>query len=188
MILVLLLKRMIAAVIGHRHDEALEHTLAYSGKPRRNESGALSMRIRDAMKVTLVMALCALAAACHRTPDEEAVRQAVVAAERAAERVDAGAFADRLSSDFTGNAGDADRAQLANLLRLARLRHESIHVLMGPVTVAPRGDRYVASFTVTLTSGGRLLSADMGVYHVESAWRREGGEWVCYSATWKRPL
>jgi hypothetical protein len=32
---------VIAAAIGHRHDEALEHTLAYSGKPRRNEIEAL---------------------------------------------------------------------------------------------------------------------------------------------------
>lgn len=179
---------MIAAVIGYRHDAALEHTLAYCGKPRRSEIGDLSMRLRDAMKATLIVAFFALATACHRTPDEEAVRQAVSAAERAAEQVDAGAFADRLSQDFTGNAGETDRAQLANLLRLARLRQESIHVLMGPVTVAPRGDRYVASFTVTLTSGGRLLPEDMGVYDVQSAWRREDGEWVCYSATWKRPL
>lgn len=179
---------MIAAVIGHRHDEALEHTLAYSGKPRRSEIEALSMRLRNALWMTVIAIVCMLATGCHRPPDEVAVKQAVAAAERAAEQTDAGAFADHLTADFTGNAGEVDRAQLANLLRLARLRHESIHVLMGPVTVAPRGDRYVASFTVTLTSGGRLLPEDMGVYDVESAWRREGGEWVCYSATWKRPL
>jgi len=179
---------MIAAMIDHRHDEALEHTLAYSGKPRRNEIEALSMRLRNALKMISMALLCALVIGCHRTPDEVAVKQAVHAAEQAAEQTEAGAFADRLADDFTGNAGDVDRAQLVNLLRLARLRHESIHVLMGPVTVESRGDRFVASFTVTLTSGGRLLPEDMGVYDVESAWRREGDEWVCYSATWKRPL
>lgn len=146
------------------------------------------MRIGNALRVPLIVAVCMVATACHRTPPEEAVRRAVHAAEQAAEQTDAGAFADRLSADFTGNTGEVDRTQLTNLLRLARLRHESVHVLMGPVTVAPRGDRYVVSFTVTLTSGGRLLPEDMGVYDVESAWRREGGEWVCYSATWKRPL
>ncbi|MGA0587689.1 hypothetical protein ACO2Q2_11250 [Dyella sp. KRB-257] len=186
-ILVLLLKRMIA-LIGHRHDGALEHTLAYSGKPRRSEIEAVSMRLRNALWMTVIAIVCMLAIGCHRTPDEVAVKQAVAAAERAAEQTDAGAFADHLTDDFTGNAGEADRAQLANLLRLARLRHESVHVLMGAVTVVPRGDRYVASFTVTLTSGGRLLPEDMGVYDVESAWHREGEEWKCYSATWKRPL
>ena len=179
---------MIAAMIGHRHDKALEHTLAYSGKPRRNEIEALSMRLGNALKMSVLAMVCMLVIGCHRTPDEVAVKQAVAAAEQAAEQADAGAFADHLTEDFTGNAGEANREQLLNLLRLARLRHETIHVLMGPVTAAPRGDRYVASFTVTLTSGGRLLPEDMGVYDVESAWRREGGAWVCYSATWKRPL
>lgn len=179
---------MIVVARGHRHDEALEHTLAYSGKPRRNELEAVSMLLRNALRIPLVVAVCVAAIACHRTPAEDAVRQAVHAAEQAAEQTEAGAFADRLADDFTGNAGEVDRAQLVNLLRLARLRHESIHVLMGPVTLESRGDRFVASFTVTLTSGGRLLPEDMGVYDVESAWRREGDEWVCYSATWKRPL
>lgn len=128
-----------------------------------------------------------LLGACHRTPDEQVVRQSLAAAEQAAEAVDAGAFGDRLSEDFTGNRGDVDRQQLVNLLRLAHLRGETIHVLTGPVTVESRGDRLVARFAVTLTSGGRLLPSDMGVYQVESAWRKEGGDWVCYSATWTRP-
>ena len=121
-------------------------------------------------------------------PAEAAVRQAITAAEHAAEVPDPGAFEDQLSEDFTGNQGEVDRKQLVNLLRMARLRGEMIHVLVGPVTVEPRGDRRVATFTVTFTSGGRLLPSDMGVYRVESAWRREGRDWVCYSATWSRPL
>ena len=56
--------------------------------------------------------------------------------------------------------------------------------MVGPVSVEPRGDRYVASFTVTLTSGGKLLPAQIGVYKVVTAWRKEGREWHCYSATW----
>lgn len=146
------------------------------------------MHVRNALRMILLAMACTLVIGCHRTPAEEAVRQAVAAAEQAAEHTDAGAFADHLTDDFTGNAGDADRTQLTRLIQLAHLRQESIHVLMGPVTVEPRGDRFVASFTVTLSSGGRLLPEDMGVYDVESAWRREDGEWVCYSATWKRPL
>ncbi|MDE1965067.1 MAG: hypothetical protein KGI42_14305 [Xanthomonadaceae bacterium] len=136
----------------------------------------------------LLVSVFVLLGGCHRVPAEDAVRQSVAAAERAAEAVDAGAFRDRLSEDFTGNRGELDRRQLVDLLRMARLRGETIRVLMGPVTVEPRGGRYVATFTVTLASGGHLLPADMGVYRVESAWRNEGGQWVCYSASWSRPL
>jgi hypothetical protein len=166
----------------------LEHTLAYSGKPRRNEIGGYFMRIARGLFVLFLVAVFGLLGACHRTSDEQAVRQALDAAEHAAEAADAGAFGDRLGEDFTGNQGDVDRQQLVNLLRLAHLRGETIHALMGPVTLEPRGERFVATFTLTLTSGGRLLPSDMGVYDVESAWRKEGGDWVCYSASWKRKL
>lgn len=146
------------------------------------------MSLRRLLLVLCLSIVSGLLAGCHRVPAEEAVRQAVAGAAQAAEAVDAGAFRNRLGEDFTGNRGEVDRRQLVDLLRLAKLRGESIHVLMGPVTVEPRGDRFVATFTVTLTSGGRLLPSDMGVYRVESAWRKEGGDWVCYAATWSRPL
>jgi hypothetical protein len=54
--------------------------------------------------------------------------------------------------------------------------------------VEQRGERLVADFTVTLTRGTHLLPGAAGVYEVETAWRMEGGEWRCYSATWKRQL
>lgn len=146
------------------------------------------MRPCQPLWIALLWATCACVGGCHKTPDEEAVKQAVSAAEAAAESVDASAFGDRLADDFTGNDGELERRQLINLLRVARLRHESIHVLTGPVTVEPRGARYLARFTVTLTSGGQLLPSDMGVYEVESAWRRDGDEWVCYAASWKHSL
>jgi hypothetical protein len=146
------------------------------------------MRPRKPLWIALLCVTCACVAGCHKTPDEVAVKQAVSAAEAAAESVDASAFGKRLAEDFSGNDGEIERRQLINLLRMARLRHESIRVLMGPVTVEPRGARYLARFTVTLTSGGQLLPSDMGVYEVESAWRRDGDEWVCYAASWKHQL
>ncbi|PXV60562.1 hypothetical protein SAMN04487785_102285 [Dyella jiangningensis] len=122
--------------------------------------------------------------ACHRTPDESRVRQGIEKAEQAAEHANASALDDVLSDDFNGNNGEMERRQLLGLLRAAAFRGETIHALTGPIEVEPHGDRYVARFTVTLTSGGKLLPAQIGVYRVETAWRKEGGEWRCYSATW----
>ena len=124
-------------------------------------------------------------AACHRTPDESRVRQGIEKAEQAAEHADASALDDVLSEDFSGNEGEMERRQLVGLLRAASFRGETIHALTGPVEVEPHGDRYVARFTVTLTSGGRMLPSNIGVYRVETAWRKDGREWRCYSATWK---
>ncbi|HEX7813802.1 hypothetical protein [Dyella sp.] len=145
----------------------------------------MNKHFRRGMLILLWSMALAMAAACHRTPDEERVRQAVVTAGRAAEKTDASALGEVLDEQFDGNAGQVARKDLQDMLRLARLRHETIHVLVGPVDIQARGDRYVAMFTVTLTSGGQTLPAQMGLYQVQSAWRKDGGRWICYSATWK---
>lgn len=146
------------------------------------------MGVSKTICVWLCIGLATLLAGCHRTPAERAVREAIAAAADAAEHADAGAFADRLATDFTGNAGELDRRQLEAMLRMARLRHATVHAVVGPVTVEAHGERYVARFAVTLTSGGGMLPSDIGVYRVESAWRREQGDWRCYSATWRRSM
>ena len=141
--------------------------------------------LRKLLENPLFCALLAIGlAACHRTPDESRVRQGVEAAEQAAEQADASALDALLSDDFSGNNGEMERRQIVGLLRVARFRGETIHALTGPIEVEARGERYVARFTVTLTSGGKLLPAQIGVYRVETAWRKEGREWKCYSATW----
>jgi len=141
--------------------------------------------LRKLLENPLFCALLAIGlAACHRTPDESRVRQGVEAAEQAAEQADASALDALLSDDFSGNNGEMERRQIVGLLRAARFRGETIHALTGPIEVEARGERYVARFTVTLTSGGKLLPAQIGVYRVETAWRKEGREWRCYSATW----
>jgi len=61
-------------------------------------------------------------------------------------------------------------------------------VTMGPVTIEHRGERMMATFAVTLTSGGKLLPDQLGLYQVESAWRKDDGKWRCYTASWKHAL
>ena len=135
--------------------------------------------------LALAFAACA---GCRHTPDETRVREAIAAAEQAAEQADAGGVVEPLSEGFDGNGGRLEREDLANLIRLARLRGEHVGVTLGPITVERRGERLVADFTVTLTQGSRLLPDAAGLYQVPTAWRKEGDEWRCYSATWTRQL
>ena len=144
--------------------------------------------IRKLFFPAFLVALAACLAACHRTPDEVRIRQAIESARTAAAEADASAFAEVLSEDFDGNAGAMGRKDLANLLRLARFRGETVHAVIGPIEVEPRGDRYVARFTVTLGSGGKLFPAELGMFKVETGWRREGREWRCFTASWERQL
>jgi hypothetical protein len=125
---------------------------------------------------------------CHRAPDEVLIRQAIDKVTQAAEQVDASAVMEPLTDDFDGNSGAMTRQDIGNLLRAAKFRGETLRAVLGPVDAEPRGERYVASFTVTLTSGGKLFPSQLGVYKVETAWRREGHDWRCYSATWMQQL
>lgn len=133
-------------------------------------------------------ALLAVLAACTSTPAEQQIREAIEAAATAAEHADAAAFGDVLGNDFDGNHGELDRPRLLNMLRVQRLRGAKPGVLLGPIHIEARGERYVASFTATLTGGGRILPDRIGVYTIETAWKKDSNTWLCYSATWKRKL
>lgn len=144
---------------------------------------------RKAACVLSAVVMLALAlSACRHTSDEAQVREAIATIAKAAGAGEAGHVMAPLSDDFDGNAGELDRRALGNMVRLISLRDEHIGVAMGPLSVEHRGERLVATFTVTLSSGGNLLPDQLGLYQVESAWRRENGQWRCYSATWKHSL
>jgi hypothetical protein len=138
--------------------------------------------------IAILLIAFILLAACHHTPDEQQVREAIASVAQAAEAGAAGDVGAPLSEDFDSNAGELDRRALTNMVRLLALRGEHIGVTMGPVSIEHRGERMVATFTVTLTSGGKLLPDQLGLYQVESAWRKEDGKWRCYTASWKHAM
>ncbi|HET7556485.1 MAG TPA: hypothetical protein VFK08_00250 [Rhodanobacteraceae bacterium] len=125
-------------------------------------------------------------AGCHRTPDEEQVRQAISTAAEAARNNDADGLLEQVSKDFIGNEGDFDRRDLQRFLALRAFRHDSTGVLVGPISVKWQGERLLATFTLTLAGGdsGGLLPDHAAVYAMTTAWRREGSHWRCYSADW----
>lgn len=136
----------------------------------------------------LLLATLALAA-CHRTPDEQQVRQTIDAAVAAARANDASGVLDVVSDDFVGNDGSMDRHGLRRLLALRALRQDKTGILVGPIAFERKGDRIIASFNLVLAGGkpGDLLPPESAIYAMTTAWRREGGHWVCYNATWRRP-
>ena len=147
--------------------------------------------IRSTKNTCLLTAFALLAwvvSGCRHTPDEQQVREAIAAVAQAAEAGAASDVSAPLSDDFDGNAGELDRRGLTSMVSLLALRGEHIGVTMGPVSTEHRGERIVATFTVTLTSGGKLLPDQLGLYEVESAWRDEDGKWRCYTASWKHAM
>lgn len=147
------------------------------------------IRLKKAVCVLIVLMLCvAVLSGCRRTPDEAQVHEAITAIAHAAETNAASDVTAPLSDDFDGNGGELDRHTLANMVRLIALRGEHIGVTMGPIAIEHRGERMVATFTVTLTSSSHLFPDQLGVYEIESAWRKDGSEWRCYTASWKHSI
>jgi hypothetical protein len=127
-------------------------------------------------------------AGCRRLPDDVQVQQTIDAIAKATEAGSANEATASLSEDFDGNNGELDRRSLSNLIRLASIGGAHVGVTMGPLKIEHRGERIVASFTVTLTSGGKWMPDQMGVYRVESAWRKQGRTWFCYTASWTHAM
>lgn len=127
----------------------------------------------------------AVAVACAQPPDAEAIRAAITEMVRASEAQRSSDMLARISDDFTGNDGEVDRAQLANLLRVQLLAHRSIGVSLGTIDIELSGDRATARFDATLTdASGRWLVDRRAVLRLVTGWRRERGAWRCYNATW----
>ncbi|HEX7369647.1 MAG TPA: hypothetical protein VF284_05110 [Rhodanobacteraceae bacterium] len=134
----------------------------------------------------VLLAACTLAA-CHGTPAEQQVHDAIDTAIAAARANDVHGMLAVVSDDFIGNDGELDRGGLHRLLVLRALRQDQTRVLVGPVSFEHRGDRIIAKFNLVLMGAkpDALLPNHSAIYAMTTAWRREGRHWRCYNATWK---
>lgn len=138
------------------------------------------------LRAIVVFALLCVAG-CARPPDAQAIRAAIVAVGSAAKAQNSAQVLEHVSADFTGNGGEVDRTQLANLLRVRLLAKQGIGVRLGDIDVTLDGDRAIARFDATLSDAiGRWLEDRSATLHFETGWRRERGEWRCYNARWSR--
>lgn len=144
-----------------------------------------ALAMRHGVVVGVFLVACLLVA-CHRAPAEQQIHAAIESAVAAARANDPHAVLKVVSDDFTGNDGELDHQGLRQLLAVRALRHDQTGVLIGPVSFARKGDRIVATFNLVLTGGkpGDLLPEHSAIYAMTTAWRREGGAWVCYNASW----
>ncbi|MGH8124756.1 MAG: hypothetical protein ACREPK_02760 [Rhodanobacteraceae bacterium] len=143
--------------------------------------------VRAACVACLILALGTLAS-CRHTPAEQQIRRAIDSAVTAARANGVSGVLDMVSEDFVGNDGTLDRHGLHRLLALRALRQDRTGVLVGPISFEHRDGRIIAKFNLVLTGGkpDDLLPRRSAIYAMTTAWRREGGHWICYNATWKQ--
>jgi hypothetical protein len=132
----------------------------------------------------MMIVVAMFAGACSRAPEEQRLREAVAAMEAAMEAGRPGDFTDRVADDFSGQGGQMDLRQLRAVLVAQTLRHQNISVLLGPLDIKRYGDRATVKVNLVAT-GGQWLPETGRQIELESHWRLEGGEWLCFRADWQ---
>ncbi|HWT16341.1 MAG TPA: hypothetical protein VN581_11200 [Patescibacteria group bacterium] len=130
----------------------------------------------------LVMVL--LLMACSRAPDEQRLRDTIAAMAASIESGESGDFVDHVADDFSGQGGGIDQRQLRAMLVAQTLRHPNISVLLGPLDVKRFGERATVKLRVIVT-GGQWLPETGRQIELESHWRIEDGDWICFRADWQ---
>lgn len=133
--------------------------------------------------------MLAALAGCSRTPDDQRIRANIESMQSAVESRSPRDFLRFVTADFTGNDDGVDREGLGNLLRVEVLRNDQVGVTLGPIEVDLQGDRATVHVVATLTGGkGGLIPERGAIYSITSGWRRDGKEWLCYTASWEQKL
>lgn len=132
-----------------------------------------------------LLAAMLLTAACSRSPDEEALREAMAEMVAAAEARRPDDFMQHVAEDFAAAKG-LDRKALHRMLLAQFLRNQSVGVTTGPLTVAIDQARAEVRFTafVTGSAAGWIPERAEG-YQIKTLWRFEDGAWLLEWADWE---
>lgn len=132
------------------------------------------------------MAAALMLAACASPPDEAALKDRIDGLQTAIEARDTDALLDAVDADF-GGPGGMDRDGLRRYATLMLLRQQNVGITIGPVEVELHGERAAARFDAVVTGSNRFLPEGVEARRIETAWRRDGDDWVLVSADWSKP-
>lgn len=129
--------------------------------------------------------LTGLLACSAPPPDAQRIENHIREMAQAVEARDRGAFMDAIASDFSGQTGAYDRAEIEGMVRVHLLRNRHINVLLSGLEIDVRGDRATARFTALLTGSEQWFPERGRRYAFETGWRLDDGEWRVVNARWE---
>ncbi len=134
-----------------------------------------------------VLFLLPLLAACDKPLT---VEQQVISTIREMEaRIEAGerrAFMEYIAEDFTAREGRMNRDQVRAMVVFQLNRYERLQAQLFPIAVIETGAETAEARFRALVTGGPNWIPDSGqVYDFQTAWRRDGDDWMLVSADWE---
>ena len=135
-------------------------------------------------RLLTVLFLLTLLAACDKPLT---VEQQVISTIREMEaRIEDGerrAFMEYIADDFTAREGRMNRDQVRAMVVFQLNRYERLQAQLFPIAVTETGaETAEASFRALVTGGPNWIPDSGQVYDFETAWRRDGDDWMLISA------
>jgi len=122
--------------------------------------------------------------------EELSVEQQVIASlesmEKSAEEGRHLDFMSYVADDFRGQYGGMDRREFHRFMIFQMSENRRLHAQFFPIRVKQTDeDQASAHFNILVTGGGGLLPDRGQLFEVETAWIRDGSDWLLSVADWE---
>lgn len=128
-----------------------------------------------------------LLAACSQPLTVE--QQVIETIRQMEEKIESGqrlAFMEHIDAGFTGQQGRMNREQVRALVILQLNRYKELQGQLFPISVTETGpDTATAEFRALVTGGPGWIPDSGQVYDFQTAWKKDGSDWLLVSADWK---
>ncbi len=95
-------------------------------------------------------------------------------------------FMNNIAEDFRAQGGQMNREQLRAFIVFQLTRYENLDARLLPISVQQLNETEArAGFNALLTGGPGWFPEDGQLYHFETFWRMDEGEWLLVSADWE---
>lgn len=139
------------------------------------------------MKFLFCVVLTGLLVACGVEPSVE--QQVIASLEQMEQSAEEGRHLDFIShvaDDFSGQYGGMDRREFHRFMIFQMSENRRLYAQLFPIHVKETGEGQAsAQFNILVTGGGGLLPDRGQLFEVETAWVRDGGDWLLNKADWE---
>ena len=91
-----------------------------------------------------------------------------------------------VADDFQGQLGSMDRLGFHRFMLFQLNQHRRLQAQFFPIQVKETGENQAtANFNLLVTGGGGLLPDSVQVFEVDTAWFKDGDDWLLTRAEWE---
>ena len=138
-------------------------------------------------RFTLALLLALVLPSCGDEPTlEQQIIGTINEMEQLAEEGKRGAFIDKVAGEFSGKLGLLSKDEFNRFMIMQWNRNNKLHAQLFPIAVRSLGPGMAAADFNGLITGGRGLLPERGqLFHFETTWLEEDGEWLLATANWE---